>query len=131
MALREWWGAYLVSPLGTVAGVAVYTIVSVVGDPHLALGEIGAAFGYMALIAVAISYFVGVLLLPVYLMFEAFGWRGWKIYVPTGLVAGLLVTVQILIAGAGTSSPQAFVLCATCGALCAWVFSVRVAQGRR
>ena len=130
MALREWWRAYLVSPLGTVGGVAVYTIVSVVGDRQLALSEIGAAFGYMAVIGVAISYFVGVLLLPVFLMFEAFGWRGWKVYVPTGLVAGLLVTVQILIAGAGTSSPQAFVLCATCGALCAWVFSVRMAQGR-
>ena len=94
----------------------------------LTLSTIGAAFGYMVVIGVGISYFVGLLPLPVFFVFEAFGWRGWRVYVPTGFVAGLLVTVQI--GGAGTSSPQAFVLCATCGALCAGVYSARMSQAQ-
>lgn len=128
MRLREWWGAYLLSPLATIAGVALYVAVSVLSVPPFALSTLGATFGYMAVVGVGISYLVGLLLLPLFLVFEAFGWRGWRVYVPTGLVAGLLVTIQI--GGADTRAPHAFVLCATCGALCAWVFSVRMSRAQ-
>ena len=126
MQLRGWWYAYLVSPLGTVVGVVavILFLFSTNLRASLTMASLEAA-SFAVVMGVIISYFVGLLLLPVYLIFEKFHWRGWQAYLPSGLAAGVLFSV-----GDGPpyfSRPLTYyVLCGLCGTLCAGVFSMRL-----
>lgn len=52
--------------------------------------ELWPLIGILA-IAVLCAYVVGVLLLPVFLVYERLGWRDARFYVPTAVFAGLVI----------------------------------------
>ena len=135
--LRVWRQAYLMAPVGTIAWLLLWgTYAFRTGPPvdrsaatNLAIATV--AFGIL------VSYVCGVLLLPIFVLFEAYAWRGWKIYVPTGAAAGVLGLALAgrllpgLLTGWGGAEPlhlSQIVLWAGCGALSAAVFSVRIAR---
>jgi hypothetical protein len=135
--LRGWRQAYLAAPLGTVGWLLLWGTYAFGNAP---LVDRSAATN-IAIAAVAggvlVSYVCGVVLLPVYILFEAQAWRGWKIYVPTGAAAGLLALAVAgrflpgLLTGWGGAEPlhpSLIVLWAGCGALSAAVFSIRIAH---
>jgi hypothetical protein len=128
LTLEKWWHGYVVSPLGAVAGVMLLAITMAVGGPmpSRGLGDILSAIPIAAM-GVLISYFVGLMLLPVFVVLEACDWRGGRVYVTTGLAAGLLT--GLLMGGpAQAYHVPNFALCGLCGALCAVVFAIRVAD---
>jgi hypothetical protein len=79
--------------------------------------------------AVVFAYFIGLLLLPVYRVFEKAGWRDWRYYVPTGTGAGL-VTMSAFSRGTETAW-DAYLVCGLSGMSCATVFSIALSYGKR
>ena len=71
--------------------------------------------------AVTIAYVTGLLLLPVWWLFERAGWRGWRYYVPAAAIAGFWSSYLGFGPDASWQTHAAFVLC---GAACAVVFSI-------
>ena len=118
LVLRKWWHGYIVSPWASLAGVALCWIVGIARAPGPALNSIGEFFS-VALMGVFIAYVWGLLLLPLVVVFEQRDLRGWRVYVVTGLAAGLLT--------AAGGSRRYLVLCGLCGVFCAGVFAMRVA----
>ena len=137
LRLRVWRQAYLVAPVGTIAWLlfwGTYATKSGLLIDSSAATNIAIA---VVVSGVLISYVCGLLLLPVYVLFEAYAWRGWKIYVPTGAAAGLLALALAgrflpgLLTGWGGAEPvhlSHVVLWGGCGALSAAVFSLQVAR---
>ena len=93
---RRLWLAYLIAPWGAVTpllllwlGAEVWARIE---HGHYDL-FITTPWHFAALVVIA--YIVGAALLPVYFAFERRGWRGWKYYVPTAILAAFLVEVAI------------------------------------
>ena len=110
------WLAYAAAPWGAVpvaAGVQLYWTIA---D--------GGPIGGTALLtsAVVFAYFIGLLLLPVCLVFEKAGWRDWRYYVPTGTGAGLVTAFAFT--GGSEATSDAYLVCALSGMACAIVFSL-------
>jgi hypothetical protein len=135
--LRVWRQAYLVAPIGTIAWLFLWGTYTASSGPFVDRSAATNIAIATAVCGVLISYVCGVLLLPVYVLFEACSWRGWKIYVPTGAAAGLLALALAgrflpgLLTGWGGTEPvhpSQVVLWGGCGALSAAVFSIRIAR---
>jgi len=119
--VRPWLRAYLRAPFGAVLGTLLW---------GAALGAIDPAQPSLMGVLVAIlamtvlcAYVVGVLLLPVFLVYERLRWRGARFYVPTAVLAGLVIM--------GAWQPMAsrageLALGALCGLGSGIVFSVRL-----
>ena len=87
--------------------------------------------GRLVAMALVISYVAGLFLLPVYWVFEGFGWRGWRSYVPTAAVAGL-VTGLVMVYGDPSSPPWTYyAMFSASGASCAAIFSMILAARRQ
>jgi hypothetical protein len=93
---RRLWLAYLIAPWGTVAPLLLLWL----GAEAWARTEhwhydlfITTPWHFAAL--VAIRYIVDAALLPVYFALERRGWRGWKYYVPTAILAAFVVELAI------------------------------------
>lgn len=41
------------------------------------------------------AYVAGLVLVPVYFLFEYFGWHGWRVYVPTAIAAGIVLPMWV------------------------------------
>ena len=77
-------------------------------------------------IAVLYAYVVGVLLLPVFLVYERLRWRGARFYVPTAVLAGVLSMGVVTPPESGMAGPRGLALGALCGLGSGIVFSVRL-----
>ena len=93
---RRLWLAHLIAPWGAVTpllllslGVGVWARIE---HGHYEL-FITTPWHFAALVGVA--YLVGAALLPVYFAFERRGWRGWRYYVPTAILAAFLAELAI------------------------------------
>lgn len=110
------WLAYAAAPWGAVpiaAGVQLYWT----------LADGGPIGGTTLLTsAVVFAYFIGLLLLPVCLVFEKAGWRDWRYYVPTGTGAGLVTAFAFT--GGSKATWDAYLVCSLSGMACAIVFSI-------
>jgi hypothetical protein len=89
---------------------------------------------------VVIAYVVGAALRPVYFVFERRGWRGWRFYIPTAILAAIVVefaldamttswvvTVQRLSSALTASSAEVLPVIlfgVASGAACGGVFSL-------
>ena len=84
----------------------------------------GGPIGGTALLtsAVVFAYFIGLLLLPVALVFEMAGWRDWRYYVPTGTGAGLVTAFAFT--GGSEATWDGYLVCALSSMACAIVFSL-------
>ena len=125
MKERTVFWAYLSAPLGAVALIAILAFTRFVIDPgpdplDTALGP---ASGFIAM-AVIIAYVSGLFLLPVLLLFEIISWRGWRYYVPTAAVAGLVAALVMAYPQPLSSPWTYYVLFSSSGASCAVVFSL-------
>ena len=82
----------------------------------------------LAILAIAVlyAYVVGVLLLPVFLVYERLRWRGAHFYVPTAVLAGLLTIGVVQPPESRAAGPAVLVLGALCGLGSGIVFSVRL-----
>ena len=126
--LRRWWSGLVVGPLGTSVAGVLFSIASFAFDPNskVTVENTETTLRFVFLI-VLMSYLVGFLLLPVFLLFERFHWRGWRVYVPTASLAGV-VTASLTEEAARWDAHAAAVtaFCAVCGALCGAVFAKRL-----
>jgi hypothetical protein len=78
--------------------------------------------------AAAIAYVIGLILLPVWWLFERQGWRGWRCYVPTAAGAGFLTSYLGM--GGPDASWQTHLACLLSGAACAVIFSIVLSPGQ-
>ncbi len=121
MHLRRWWFAYAISPLGTVAAIAL------IGGHALAFGASPATVLTLSTLEVTtlgllISYVIGLCLLPFFLMFEERQLRGWLVYIATAAAAGVFTAACLTFPDIPGWRPG--FLCAFCGTLCGVVFTV-------
>jgi hypothetical protein len=105
--------AYAIAPAGALVVAAIFRVV----DP-IVTGEPIRGTSIMT-VAMVVAYVIGLLMLPLWWLFTKLGWRGWRFYVPTGALAGLVIaSVPMEIESAW------YVLCSAAGLLCATVFSL-------
>ena len=146
---RRLWLAYLIAPWGAVTpllllwlGVELWARIE---HWHYDL-FVTTPWHFAAL--VVIGYVVGAALLPVYFAFERRGWRGWRYYVPTAIVAAFLVelaidaattswavTAQRVSGGIGAVSARQVtpevLLALVAGTACGGIFSIVMRLGSR
>ena len=93
---RRLWLAYLIAPWGAVTPLLLlwlgFEVWARVEHWHYDL-FITTPRHFAALVGIA--YVVGAALLPAYFVFERRGWRGWKYYVPTAILAAFLAELAI------------------------------------
>lgn len=108
--------AYAIAPL---APAVPLIVIGVAGR-----GDLENSF-LLALIALSFSYIGGAFLLPLYWLYERLGWRGWRFYVPTAAVGGIVMAVWM--ANPRQAAPRAlYLLCVGCAAACGGLFSFLV-----
>jgi hypothetical protein len=121
---RSVWRAYVAAPLGAVAFAVFLSVLNTAQSGPLSVPErlVDSLKLYVSF-ALIVSYPCGLLLLPIYFVFERLGWRGPKYYVPTAAFAGLVAAV--VMAYPLFSEPWTFyaVYCAS-SVSCAVVFSI-------
>jgi hypothetical protein len=117
--------AYLTAPLGAVVLLAILAFMGFVINPGPNPLEtaLGVTSGFIVM-AVIISYVSGLFLLPVLLLFEIVGWCGWRYYVPTAAVGGLVAALVMAYPEPLSSPWTYYVLFSSSGASCAVVFSI-------
>jgi hypothetical protein len=116
-----WLRAYLQAPLGAALGTLLWVAVLTPFSPRGSWSWV-VPIEFLA-ITVPFAYIVGVCLLPVFLVYEQLHWRGARFYVPTAVLAGLVIM--------GAWQPMAsrageLALGALCGLGSGIVFSVRL-----
>ena len=93
---RRLWLAYLIAPWGAITPLLLlwlgFEVWARVEHWHYDL-FITTPRHFAALVGIA--YVVGAALLPAYFVFERRGWRGWKYYVPTAILAAFLAELAI------------------------------------
>ena|SRR6476660_7243638 len=126
--MRHGWSGLVIAPVGTGVAGLLFFVVSFAFDPNstVTVHNIETALG-IVFAMILTSYLVGLLLLPVFLLFERLHWRGWRVYVPTASLAGV-VTASLTEEGARWDAHLAAVsaIGAVCGALCGAVFAKRL-----
>jgi hypothetical protein len=122
--VRPWLRAYVRAPFGAVLGTLLWGAALGAIDP----AQPSVMWLLLAILAIAVlcAYVVGVLLLPVFLVYERLRWRGAHFYVPTAVLAGLLTIGVIQPPESRAAGPAALVLGALCGLGSGIVFSVRL-----
>jgi len=122
--------AFLISPWGAALAILRFYAVDLAAGLPFDI----AARGFM--LTLLWAYLAGLVLLPVYFLFERLGWRGWRVYVPTAVAAGIVLPLCVEAAGryvattgsggigAESSGPPFSLLGATCGGLGGVVFSI-------
>jgi len=83
----------------------------------------------MIVSAVTIAYVVGLVLFPMWWLFERAGWRGWRCYAPTAAVAGFWVSYLGL--GGPDAAWQTHAVCIISGTACAMIFSLVLSAAPR
>jgi hypothetical protein len=82
--------AYLISPWGAALPLLGFYLVAFAVDPFpidIITREVTRTVPW--------AYLAGLVLLPVYFLFERLGWRGWRVYVPTAVAAGIVLPIGV------------------------------------
>jgi hypothetical protein len=134
MSHRRVWLAYLCGPVGAALFVlicdGVVFLLNASGATVSVTASRAGDLGRIIAVAVAISYIAGAFLLPFYWIFDERGWRGWRYYVPTSTVWGVVVA-WVMSVGRPTAPWSWYAMCAGSGAACGAVFSMCLAARRR
>ena len=121
-ALRTWFRAYCRAPIGAVVAMLSFSLVNGGIDFSPSVNKLRGIGGMLA-VALIVAYTVGLLLLPMYLLFERWGWRGWSTYVPTAVVAGALTAIAMEWPEVGHGTAAYYYMCCLNGLFCGVVFS--------
>jgi hypothetical protein len=81
-------------------------------------GDLDNTFAF-ALMALIFSYIGGAFSLPLYWLYEWLGWRGWRFYLPTAAVGGIVMAVWIV----NPQQAPPYLLCVGCAVACGALFS--------
>ena len=110
--------AYLVAPIGALSVLTAVAVIAIIVDES-------SRSWFIVLTGVLIAYVVGLLLLPLWWVFDKQGWRGWRYYVPTAAIAGFIIS---FIGMGGPDAWENHAIAAISGAACAVVFSWTLSQ---